>query len=119
MGILMRVWALLLLGCLLPAPPVAGAVCPEGDVSDEAPQGSQGAEADGVTRLVQAIEYAIREGDDVALRALARPDASRARVSEFALSMTQTKVSEVRMKERDRAALVNGGQRLLLEILTV
>jgi hypothetical protein len=79
----------------------------------------QGAQEDGVTRLVLAIEYAIRTSDHVALRALARPDVNKVRLSEFALAMTQTPVTQLAVKERDRAPLTNGGQRLLLEILTV
>src|SRR5436190_10446011 len=67
---------------------------------------------DPVTRLVLAIEDAIRAGDGATLRALARPEVNRVRLSEFALSMTQTKVTQVTLKERDRAPLVNGGQRL-------
>src|SRR4029453_18717355 len=78
-----------------------------------------GAQEDGVTRLVLAIEYAIRTSDHVALRALARPDVSKVRLSEFALAMTQTPVTQLTVKQRDRAPLTNGGQRLLLEILTV
>ena len=100
---------LLVCACLL-ALPAAGLA---------QPVAADAAQEDGVTRLVFAIEYAIRSGDDAALRALARPDANRGRLSEFALSMTQTKVSEATVKERDRAPLSNGGQRLLLEILTV
>ena len=102
----MRVRAVLLSACL-----ILGT-----DLSSVAPAGAQ---EDGVTRLVLAIEYAIRTSDNGALRALARPDVNRVRLSEFALAMTQTPVSQLTVKERDRAPLVNGGQRLLLEILTV
>src|SRR3954453_11941771 len=90
MDSLMRVRAMLLCACLLVRPAVAAA---------------QPSAEDGVTRLVRAIEYAIRNGDDAALRALARPDVNRIRLSEFALSMTQTKVSELTVKERDRTPL--------------
>ena len=113
----MRVRGLLLCACLIlvrPDSSVLGQTAQEG-LSSEA----RSAQEDGVTRLVLAIEYAIRTGDGPALRALARPDMNRVRVSEFALSMTQTPVSQVTIKERDRATLTNGGQRLLLEILTV
>src|SRR5437763_14133361 len=113
MDIPMRVRAVLLCACLLlPSGAVASAL------SAFVPQRSQGAE-DGASRLILAIEYAIRTGDDAALRALARPDANRGRLSEFALSMTLTKVAQLTVKERDRAPLPDGGQRLLLEILTV
>jgi hypothetical protein len=117
----MRIRAGLICACLLVRPVAAvaqsSAPATQGarDTSAPAPQ----AELDGVTRLVLAIEYAIRSGDDAALRALARPDANRGRVSEFALAMTLQKVSELTVKERDREALTNGSQRLLLEIFTV
>jgi hypothetical protein len=109
---LMRLRAVLVCACLLTRPLTAGAQPP----GAPAPQP---AEVDPVTRLVLAIEYTIRAGDDLALRALARPDTNRARVSEFALAMTLKKATEVTVKERDRQPLSNGGQRLLLEILTV
>ncbi len=108
----MRFRAVLLCACLLSRPLVAGA---QPTTTAE----PQAADTDPVTRLVLSIEYAIRSGDDLALRALARPDANRARVSEFALSMTLKKATELTVKERDRQPLTNGGQRLLLEILTV
>ena len=104
----MGVRAVLLCACLLWLPPAAA----RGSAA-------QAAQEDPVTRLVTVIEDAIRAGDGGALRALARPELNRARLSEFAVSMTQTKVTQVSLKERDRAALVNGGQRLMLEILTV
>jgi Peptidase family M1 domain len=113
----MRVRAVLLCACLLVRADLSS-VAPTGaqeDLSSDA----QGAQEDGVTRLVLAIEYAIRTSDNAALRALARPDVSKVRLSEFALAMTQTPVSQLTLKERDRAPLTNGGQRLLLEILTV
>ena len=106
----MRARAILFCACLLWRPAAAAALS---SALQQQPQ------ADGVTRLVQAIEYAIRTGDGDGLRALARPDVNRARLSELSVSMTQTQVSELTLKERDRAPLTNGGQRLLLEMLTV
>src|SRR4051794_22362273 len=104
MDVPMRARAILLCTCLL-ASSLATA-------QTGVPAGAaQAAGDDGVTRLVLAIEYAIRTGDNDALRALARPDANRARLSEFSVAMTQTKVSELTLKERDRAPLTNGGQR--------
>src|SRR5262245_59778248 len=80
---------------------------------------AQRAEVDGVTRLVRAIEYAIQTGDAAALRALARHDVNRSRLADFVQTMTATKVAQITLKERDRATLDSGSQRLLLEILTV
>src|SRR3954469_14863866 len=108
MDVPMRVRAVLLCACLLLRPALASAQ-----------PVSASSEIDGVTRLVLAIESAIRAGNDLALRGLASPDVNRARLSEFALSMTQTRATQFTVKERDRAPLANGGQRLLLEILTV
>jgi hypothetical protein len=106
----MSLRGVLLCACLFlrPAPTVTAQSAP-----------AQSGQPDPVTRLVLSIEDSIRAGDGIALRALARPEVNRVRLSEFALSMTQTKVAQVTLKERDRAPLVNGGQRLLLEILTV
>jgi hypothetical protein len=77
------------------------------------------AQPDPADRLVAAVEAAIRAGDHAALRALARPDVNAGRLSEFAVSLAQTPSAEATVKERDRSPLANGGQRLLLEVLTV
>jgi hypothetical protein len=122
MSIRMRVGAILLCASLLlsPAAAIGAEPAPEDTrLSTGTAQGAPGAEADAVTRLVAAIESAVRDGDVVRLRSMARPEIDRVRLSEFALSMTQVKVSDLTIKERDRAPLANGGQRLLLEILTV
>ena len=74
---------------------------------------------DAADRLVTAIEAAIRAGDHAALRALARPGLDAGRLAEFAVSLAQTPSPEATVKERDRTPLANGGQRLLLEVLTV
>src|ERR1051326_8393899 len=98
----MRLGAVLLCACLIAHP------------TAQTPQ------PDGLSRLVAAIEYAVRTGDVDALHALARPNVvSHARLSDFVLTMTTPKATEVTIKERDRAPLEGGGQRLLLEILTV
>jgi len=117
----MGVRNVLLCACLLLRPSLAAASL-SAQVAPPAAQTAvpaQNRQDDPVTRLVLAIEEAIRNGDGATVRALARPETNRVRLSEFALSMTQTKVTQVTLKERDRAPLVNGGQRLLLEILTV
>src|SRR3954467_13423761 len=103
----------MLCACVLVRPAVAAAAQSGSRVPP------QSAEPDESPRLVLAVEYSIRAGDDAALRALVDQRINRAHLSEFALSMTQTKVSDVTVKERDRAPLASGGQRLLLEILTV
>jgi hypothetical protein len=77
------------------------------------------AQPDDLSRLVLAIEAAIRAGDHAALRALARPDLNAGRLSDFAVSLADTASPEATVKERDRTPLANGGQRLLLEVLTV
>jgi hypothetical protein len=96
--------AVLLCACLLLFPAVTPAQDPQ---------------VDPVARLVATIESAIRAGDAATLRGLAAPGVDRVRLSEFVGAMTQVRVSELSLKERDRAALNNGGQRLLIEILTV
>jgi peptidase M1-like protein len=77
------------------------------------------AQPDDLSRLVLAIEAAIRAGDHAALRALARSDINAGRLSDFAVSLADTASPEATVKERDRTPLVNGGQRLLLEVLTI
>ena len=114
----MGVRGVLLCACLLWLPSSATAG-PAAIAAQEAASAPQGTQDDPVSRLVTAIEDAIRAGEGSTLCALARPEVNRVRLSEFALSMTQSKVTQVTLKERDRAGLVNGGQRLLLEILTV
>jgi hypothetical protein len=84
-----------------------------------APARAQDLPADPVTRLVVSIEAAIRAGDSEALRALAAPELDRVRLSEFAVGMTHPRAGELSLKERDRATLDNGRQRLLIETLTV
>jgi Peptidase family M1 domain len=108
----MGIPGVVLFACLLLTPGMSA-------LSPSIQSAPQAAQDDPVTRLVLAIEEAIRAGDGAALRALSRPEVNRVRLSEFALSMTQSKVTLVTVKERDRAPLTNGGQRLLLEILTV
>jgi Peptidase family M1 domain len=76
------------------------------------------AQSGGVERLVNTIERAAEEGDDQAIRALARPDIQPSQLSEFVQSLTFPKVSHVTVKERDRAPLEGGRVRLLLETLT-
>ena len=82
----MGVRGVLLCACLLlRANPGLAAQSPAlGD--PPAGQASAGAQEDGVTRLVRAIEESIRDGDGATLRALARPEMNRVRLSEFALS---------------------------------
>jgi hypothetical protein len=74
--------------------------------------------ADGVDRLVLAIEDAARSGQEVAVRGLARYDIDGAALSDFVAMLTSPAPTTVTVKERDRGLLTNGRQRLLLEILT-
>ena len=115
----MRVRGALFRACLIAG--LVGTLAPvraRGQAGGSA-QTAQPAPPDGVTRLVLAIEAAIRAGNGPALRALARPGVNAGRLSEFAVAMTQTPVTELTIKERDRQALRGGGERVLLEILTV
>src|SRR4051812_36167850 len=93
--------------CLLPsAAAVAQSALPQ-----------DGAQVDGITRLVAAIQKATDDGDADALRALARPGIPPAQLSEFVQSLTYPKVTRATVKERDRAQ-AGGRIRVLLEILT-
>src|SRR5438874_5081964 len=74
--------------------------------------------ADGIDRLVLAIEDAARSGQAVAVRGLARYDVDDAALSDLVAMLTSPPASSVTVKERDRALLTSGRQRLLLEILT-
>jgi len=74
--------------------------------------------ADGIDRLVLAIEAAARSGQEVPVRGLARYDVDNAALSDFVGMLTSPPATAVTVKERDRAMLTNGRQRLLLEILT-
>ena len=78
----------------------------------------QTAGTDGVDLLVAAIQQGIQSGDPLALRALARFGTDTSQLSEFVNFMTMPAASAATVKERDRALLVSGRQRLLLEILT-
>jgi len=120
MDVAMRVRGPLFRACLIAG--LVGALTPV-DAQVQAPGGAaetaQAEQPDGVSRLVLAIEAAIRAGSGPAVRALARPGVNPARLSEFAVAMTQTPATEVTVKERDREPLAGGGERLLLEMLTV
>jgi hypothetical protein len=74
--------------------------------------------ADGIDRLVLAIEEAGRSGQEVAVRGLARYDVDNGALNDFAAMLTSPPATTVTVKERDRALLTNGRQRILLEILT-
>ena len=73
---------------------------------------------DGIDLLVAAIQRAVQAGDPLALRALARLDVETNQLTDFVGSMTSPKPTSATVKERDRALLVSGHQRLMLEILT-
>ena len=96
--------ALALLACLVLWPLAAAAQTP--------------ASVDGIDRLVGAIEDAARSGQEIRIRGLARYDAGSDGLNDFSTALTSPPVTAVTVKERDRALLTNGRQRLLLEILT-
>jgi peptidase M1-like protein len=73
---------------------------------------------DGIDRLVLAIEDAAKTGQEIAVRGLARYDIDAGALNDFAAMLTSPPATSVTVKERDRAPLTNGRQRLLLEILT-
>src|SRR5687767_3070848 len=88
-------------------------------LTDAAAQPASGQpQADGIDRLVTAIERAVTAGDSAALRALARADVHPAILNEFVQSLTNPKPTYSAVKERDRAATASGRARLLLETLT-
>jgi hypothetical protein len=74
--------------------------------------------ADGIDRLVLAIEEAARSGQEVAVRGLARYDVDNTALTDFVSMLTSPPPTSVTVKERDRGLLTNGRQRLLLEVLT-
>lgn len=76
------------------------------------------AAVDGIERLVAGIESALKTGDIVTLRSFARFDVDRSELSDFVINLTTPLPTNATVKERDRAALPGGRQRLLLEILT-
>src|SRR4051794_33656992 len=102
MGPSMSVRGVLVCACLLwlPSAATAGFAVNASPLPQAAFQ-SVAAPDDPVTRLVSAIEESIRAGDGASLRALVRPEVNRVRLSEFALSMTQSKVTRLALKERD------------------
>src|SRR3954468_22067473 len=93
--------------CLLPAAAAA----------QSASQAGAGAQVDGITRLVAALQTATDEGNADAVRALARPSLRGAPLSEFIQALTFPKVNRAAIKERDREP-AGGRIRILLEILT-
>ena len=74
-------------------------------------------QADGIDRLVAALQPAIESGDPAAVRALAAPGASAPVIGAFIASMTSPKVSRVSIKLRDRLTASDGHTRVILEIL--
>jgi Peptidase family M1 domain len=76
------------------------------------------AQEDGITRLVFAMEQAMRAGDAPALRAFGQAGAPAA-FDDFVQSTTTPRPTAATVKERDRAPVNGERGRLLLEILTV
>ena len=106
MKMVMRV-ASVLAGCVLAA-----------WVSAQPPAVPQISTADGIERLVAALQTAIQAGHPAAVRALAGADIGDAALAEFTGIMTSPPVTAVTVKERDRAVMPGGRQRVLVEILT-
>jgi hypothetical protein len=73
---------------------------------------------DGIDLLVAAIQRSVQAGDPLALRALARLDTDTGQLRDFVNAMTSPAPSGATIKERDRALLTSGRERLMLEILT-
>ena len=88
-------------------------VCPAIAAAGQAP-----APPDGIDLLVAQIQGAVEKGDASALRAFARFDADVGQLNDFVANLTSPAASAATVKERDRALLVSGRQRLLLEIFT-
>jgi peptidase M1-like protein len=77
-----------------------------------------GRQEDGVDRLVAAVERAVKAGDEQGLRALIRPEAiGGPAVDDFTHSLAAGQPAVASVKERDRAPIAGGRQRLMLEIL--
>ena len=75
------------------------------------------ASPDGIDLLVAAIQQAAQAGDPLALRSLARLDTDAGQLADFVNAMTSPAPSKATIKERDRARLMSGRQRLMLEVL--
>ncbi len=75
------------------------------------------ASPDGIDLLVAAIQQAVQAGDPLALRSLARLDTDAGQLADFVNAMTSPAPSRATIKERDRARLTSGRQRLMLEVL--
>ena len=80
--------------------------------------GQASATPDGIDLLVAELQHAIETGDAMSLRAFARFDADTGQLNDFVSSMTSPAATAATVKERDRALLVSGRQRLMLEIFT-
>src|SRR4051812_10646830 len=108
--------------CLIRVPPMRAAVllvvlC--GWASAAAAQAPVAARApDGIDVLVSEIERAIKTGDPLALRGFGRFDADAGQLKDFSSYLTSPQATDATVKERDRARLVSGRERLLLEIFT-
>lgn len=99
----MRTLAILVGLCCLWPPPAAAQTTP--------------APIDGIDRLVLAIEDAARSGQEVSVRGLARYDIDGAALGDFVSSLVSAPPTSVTVKERDRARLSNGRDRIIIEIL--
>lgn len=75
------------------------------------------AQADGVDRLVAALEPALESGDPAAVRALVAPGAHAPLIGAFIETMTSPKLSRATIKLRDRLTAPDGHTQLILEIL--
>jgi hypothetical protein len=75
------------------------------------------ASPDGIDLLVAATQQAAQAGDPLALRSLARLDTDAGQLADFVNAMTSPAPSKATIKERDRARLMSGRQRLMLEVL--
>jgi peptidase M1-like protein len=71
---------------------------------------------DPIELLVSRIEEAVSTGNARGLRALAALDVDSSALDDFVATMTSPPVTHATVRERDRALLENGQQRLLLEI---
>ncbi len=76
------------------------------------------AASDGIELLVARIETALKADDALTLRSFARLDVDPSELADFVGSLTTPAPTDATVKERDRAQLPDGRQRILLEILT-
>src|SRR3954454_13378779 len=73
---------------------------------------------DGIAALLKQLERTAGAADAPGIVALGAPEISRPIFQEFAKSLTTPSPTRLILNERDRAALQNGAQRLIVEVFS-